>query len=70
MTPDQESRARDVRAAVASARIEGVVITPDAMEIFNAYVAGDIDVDELARQVVALITRSSGGIPVVSRACA
>ena len=54
-TPEQESRARDVRAAVASARLKGVVITPDAMKIFDAYVAGTVDADEFARQVLALI---------------
>ncbi|WP_264048956.1 antitoxin VbhA family protein [Methylobacterium flocculans] len=53
-TPDEQSRARDVRAALASARIEGVKITPDAMAIFDAYVAGTIDDVEMARHVLSL----------------
>lgn len=59
MPTDQESRGRDVRAAIASARLEGVVITPDAMKIFDTYVAGTIDGDELARQVLGMIRRGT-----------
>lgn len=55
MPTDQEDRARDVRAAIASARLEGLVITSDARALFDAYVAGTIDGDELARQVQGMI---------------
>ena len=62
MPTQQEDRARDVRAAIASARLEGVVITPDARAIFDRYIDGTIDGDELALQVLAMI-RSGANRP-------
>jgi hypothetical protein len=55
MPTDKQDRARDVRAVVASARLEGVAITPDALALFDAYAVGIIDSDELARQVLQMI---------------
>lgn len=53
-TDPLDARAEAVRAAVASARIEGVDVTPETQVALDAYVAGDIDADELVAVVLRL----------------
>ena len=49
-----DGRAEAVRAAVASARIEGVEVTPETQAALDAYVTGAIDADELVAEVLRL----------------
>lgn len=49
-----EARAEAVRAAVASARIEGVVITAETQALFDEYVSGTLDCDETVKRVLTM----------------
>lgn len=60
MPDDEESRAEHVRAAIASARIEGVEISPATLVEFDAFASGAIDADELVARVLALHGPSTG----------
>jgi hypothetical protein len=51
---DRESREQAVREAIASAAIEGAAITPATQEIFDDYVRGTIDVDDMVDRVLAI----------------
>lgn len=49
-----EARAEAVRAAVASARIEGVAVTPETQAVFEEYAAGALDGDEMMERILGM----------------
>ena len=49
-----EDRASAVRSAVASARLEGVEITPATQKVFEDYASGAIDSDDMMDRVLSM----------------
>lgn len=49
-----DERVEAVRAAVASARIEGVAITSQTQAVFDEYATGALESDEMMEQVLRM----------------
>ena len=48
------SRREAVDAAMASARLAGVILSDEARALFEAYVAGEISSDDMMRRALAI----------------
>jgi hypothetical protein len=48
ITPEEMQRRREhVRAAIASSRLEGMATSAETLEIFEAYIRGEIEAGDL-----------------------
>lgn len=51
---DAERRRRGVESALGSLRIEGLEIDAETRAIFDRYIAGDLNIDELMPKLLGL----------------
>jgi hypothetical protein len=56
-TAEIDRRREALRQVTADARLEGQFSTPESEKIFQAFVKGEIDLDELGAQIKALHAR-------------
>ncbi len=50
---EKEKRREAVESAYASNRIEGLESSPEAIKIFDLFINGEIDIDEVGKRIQA-----------------